>query len=152
MNIAQTVAELLPEHVTLECESIDRMYLNAYVPQLQSVGGVAGYLHTHKGQRFASTAAVVPMTQAFVKAIDEFAEQQGLDVVAFQKGQRKDEVTQQYLARFQGTQGVLYIGKSAGEGPSDAHRAPANPPHRGHLALDCGLHGDGQPCLLLLRG
>ncbi len=85
MNIAQTAAEVLREHVTLECESIDRMYLNAYVPQLQNVGGVVGYLHAHKGQRFASTAAVVPMTQAFVKAIDRFAEQQGVDVVAFQK-------------------------------------------------------------------
>ncbi len=112
MNIAQTVAEVLREHVTLECDSIDRMYLNAYVPQLQSVGGVVGYLHAHKGQRFASTAAVAPMTQAFVKAIDQFAEQQGLDVVPFQKGQRKDEVTQHYLARFEGTEGVLYIGKA----------------------------------------
>jgi hypothetical protein len=112
MNVPQTVAEVLRDRVTLECESIDRMYLNVYVPQLQSVGGVVGYLHTHKGQRFASTAAVVPMTQAFLKAIDQFAEQHGVDVVQFKKGERKDEVTQQYLARFSATEGVLYIGKA----------------------------------------
>jgi hypothetical protein len=29
MNLPQTVAEVLREHVTLECESIDRMYLIA---------------------------------------------------------------------------------------------------------------------------
>ncbi len=112
MNIPQTVTAVLGEHVTLECESIDRMYLNAYVPQLQSVGGVVGYLHAHKGQRFASTAAVAPMTQAFVTAIDRFAAQHGLDVVQFHKGQRKDDVTQQYLAGFRATEGVLYIGKA----------------------------------------
>ena len=42
MNVAQTVAEVLRGHVTLEYECIDRMYLNVYVPQLQSLGGVVG--------------------------------------------------------------------------------------------------------------
>jgi hypothetical protein len=112
MNLPQTVAEVLRQHVTLECECIDRMYLNVYVPQLQSVGGVVGYLHAHHGQRFASTAAVVPMTEAFVQSIERFAKDQGVDVVQFRKGQRKDEVTQAYLAEFEGTEGVLYIGKA----------------------------------------
>jgi hypothetical protein len=38
MSIALTVAHILKDHVTLETESIDRLYLNAYVPQLQSEG------------------------------------------------------------------------------------------------------------------
>jgi hypothetical protein len=32
--------------------------------------------------------------------------------VSFEKVQRKDHVTQQYLRQFQGTEGVLYIGKA----------------------------------------
>ncbi len=37
MSIAQiSLAELLREHVTLEVESIDRMYLNIYIPKLQA--------------------------------------------------------------------------------------------------------------------
>jgi hypothetical protein len=52
------------------------------------------------------------MTEAFVAAINRFAEQQGLDVVHFQRWQRKDEVTQQYLKRFRADEGVLYIGKA----------------------------------------
>ena len=39
MSIPQTVTEILREHVTLEVESIDRMYLNLYVPKLQYEGG-----------------------------------------------------------------------------------------------------------------
>jgi hypothetical protein len=43
MSIPQTVAEVLREHVTLEVEGIDRMYLNVYVPALQRAGGVASF-------------------------------------------------------------------------------------------------------------
>lgn len=111
MNVARTAAEVLSEHVVLEYEAIDRMYLNAYVPHLQSVGGVVGFLH-QRGFRFASTAALAPMTTAFVKSVDRFACASQVDVVTFAKGQRKDDLTKQYLAGFSGTEGVLYVGKA----------------------------------------
>ena len=38
MSLPRTVAEVLREHVTLEVEGIDRMYLNVYVPALQRAG------------------------------------------------------------------------------------------------------------------
>ena len=41
MSIPRRVAEVLNEHVTLEVEGIDLMYLNVYVPQLQLQPGVA---------------------------------------------------------------------------------------------------------------
>ena len=41
MSLPRSVAEILREHVTLEVEGIDRMYLNAYVPGLQYESGVA---------------------------------------------------------------------------------------------------------------
>ena len=37
MSVPQTVAEVLAKHVVLEVESIDRMYLNIYVPPLQNI-------------------------------------------------------------------------------------------------------------------
>lgn len=40
MGVSRSVAELLAEHVTLEVEGIDRMYLNAYIPRLQRERGV----------------------------------------------------------------------------------------------------------------
>ena len=42
MTIPQSVAEILKQHVTLEVEGIDRIYLNVYVPRLQIVEGVLG--------------------------------------------------------------------------------------------------------------
>jgi hypothetical protein len=112
MTIPHSVSDVLENHVVLESESIDRMYLNVYVPQLQRIGGVVWYLRGHLGQRFASTAGVAPKTDRFVASIDKFAAERGVDIVGFKKGQRKDDVTQQYLLENVATEGVLYIGRA----------------------------------------
>lgn len=78
MTLPGRVGEVLRDHVTLENESIDRMYLNAYAPGLQNVGGVVWYLRQHRGQRFASTATVAPMSESFVARIEQFVEEEGL--------------------------------------------------------------------------
>lgn len=54
------VSEILKEHVTLELEGIDRMYLNAYVPGLQSPEGAAWFFKFHRGQPFASSVLMDP--------------------------------------------------------------------------------------------
>jgi hypothetical protein len=105
------VADVLRDHVVLELEAIDRMYLNVYVPHLQTVRAVVGYLRVHRGQRFASTAAVVPMSESFVRNIEQFVNDEVIDLVSF-KRERKDDVTQRYLRRFRKREGVLYVGKA----------------------------------------
>ena len=112
MKLPRSVCEVLRDHVVLESECIDRMYLNVYVPQLQRIGGVVWYLRGHRGQRFASTAVVAPMTEAFVADIERFVAEQGVELVTFSKGQRKDDVTQQYLRQFDASEGVLFVGRA----------------------------------------
>jgi hypothetical protein len=70
------------------------------------------YLQVHKGQRFASTTAVAPMTERFVRDIERFVSRQAIDLVAFEKRERKDDVTKTYLRGFTGSEGVLYVGKA----------------------------------------
>jgi hypothetical protein len=110
--VRKNVAEILQNHVTFELEAIDRMYLNAYVPSLQTGGGVVYFLKTQLGVRVPSTAMVAPLSERFVEAIERFVEAEGLDLVTFEKGQRKDDVAQQYLASFTGEEGVLFVGKA----------------------------------------
>jgi hypothetical protein len=112
MKLPHSVCEVLRDHVVLESECIDRMYLNVYVPQLQRIGGVVWYLRGHLGQRFASTAGVAPKTDAFVAHIERFVAEQGVEMVSFTKHQRKDDVTQQYLQQFDADEGVLYVGRA----------------------------------------
>jgi hypothetical protein len=44
LRTPQSVAEVLRDHVVLEIEGIDRMYLNVYVPVLQAVEGVLKFI------------------------------------------------------------------------------------------------------------
>ena len=110
--VRKNVAEILTNHVTFELEAIDRMYLNAYVPSLQTGGGVVWFMQTQLGARGPSTMMVAPMSERFVDAIDGFVAREGIDLVTFEKGQRKDDIAQQYLAAFEGEEGVLFIGKA----------------------------------------
>ena len=91
MAIAQSVAEVLKSHVTLEVEGIDRMYLNLYVPRLQHERGVASFFRYHRGHQFASSALMAPMTREFVAQIETFVEAHGVPLITFEKGARKDD-------------------------------------------------------------
>lgn len=109
-TLPTSVAELQRENITFELESIDRMYFNAYVPQLTNAAGVASYFRNYKGHRFASTKDAVEMTTAFKRGILDFANDQGVPIVRFEKRQRKDDVMQKHLRKFKRPEGVLFIG------------------------------------------
>jgi hypothetical protein len=112
MSLPRTVAEILRDHVTLEVENIDRMYLNLYVPILQREAGVAWFFREHRGAPFPSAALMAPMTRAFVAALERFAEEQEIPLIQFEKGRRKDDVAKEYLRGFRKEEGVMFIGKA----------------------------------------
>ena len=111
MTLPRSAADVLSGHVVFEVESIDRMYLNVWQPRLQHGAGAAAFFTSHRGHAYASTALMDPMTKAFVADIHHFIASAGVDLVHFGK-ERKDEVTQRYLAGFTGTEGVLYAGRA----------------------------------------
>jgi hypothetical protein len=80
--VPQNLAEIIRSHVTLEVEGIDRMYLNGYVPNLQSEGGFVHFVRDHLQFPIASTAVVAPLSKAFVASIEKFAREQGVDLVS----------------------------------------------------------------------
>jgi hypothetical protein len=112
MTVARSVADILDDHVVFEVESIDRMYLNVWQPRLAYGGGVAGFFVGHRGYHYASTALMDPMTKAFVADIHGFVAARGLELISFAKGQRKDDLAQQFLARFTEPEGVLFVGRA----------------------------------------
>ena len=70
--IRKNVAEILENHVTLALEGIDRMYLNGYLPNLQTGTAAAFFIKQQFDCRMASTTKVAPMTRRFVKQIEQF--------------------------------------------------------------------------------
>jgi hypothetical protein len=103
MSITQTsLAEILREHVTLKVESIDRMYLNVYVPKLQCESGASWFLRQQRKCPIASSATMAPISRAFVEAIEAYAQKHEVPVLTFEKGQRKDDEVAPYLKKAAG--------------------------------------------------
>jgi hypothetical protein len=115
MTLPRSVTDVLSDHVVFELESIDRLYCNLYVPQLQRAEGIVGFIRGHLGQPIASTAVIAPMSRDFVTRLRGFAGQRGIPCIDFARGQRKDDVMHEHLARFQAagrTEGVMFIGRA----------------------------------------
>ena len=117
MSLPRTVAEVLKDHLTLEGEGIDRLYLNVYQPRLQTDRGVASFFRFHRGETFASSALMNPMSKSFVARIEGFAKENRIPLISFTKGRRKDDVTQEYRTRFGGSEGIVVIGKAQEKTP-----------------------------------
>jgi hypothetical protein len=117
MSLPRSVTEVLKLHVTLEVEGIDRMYLNVYQPRLQTDRGVAAFFRFHRGETFASSALMNPMSKSFIAAVDRFVEQEQIPLITFTKGQRKDDVTQVYRSCFSGAEGIVVVGKAQEKTP-----------------------------------
>src|SRR4051794_28743031 len=117
MTLPRSAADVLNDHVTLEVEGIDRMYLNVYQPRLQTDRGVAAFFRFHRGEIFASSALMAPMSTAFIAAIDRFVEREQTPLITFTKGQRKDDIAKQYHSQFHGDEGIVFVGKAQEKTP-----------------------------------
>jgi hypothetical protein len=111
-GVPQSAADVLSKHVTLEVESIDRMYLNVYVPQLQAVEGALKFIRIHRGHPVASTAMVEPITRHFIESIEQYVRDNHIPMVTFEKGQRKGDIATQRRAAFPQKEGVIFVGKA----------------------------------------
>src|SRR5215210_9130690 len=107
-----TVSDVLDGHVALDLECLDRIYLNAYVPNLKVGGQVVSFLTRHLGNPIPSPAVFEKIGAAFRKAVSLFAEDEHLPVVRFTKADRKIETMRPYLAAqaATGRSGVAAIG------------------------------------------
>lgn len=104
------IDSLLRDHVALEVDCIDRLYLNGYVPKLQRPENLWWFLHKHRGCPVVSPALLKQMVDAFVERIRSFAEKNRIPIVHFERGQRKEQVVRERLKRFKPQEGVVMIG------------------------------------------
>ena len=146
--MARSAGEALRNHVTLEPECFDRLYLNAYVPPLRTGAGAAWFFREVRGNPVPSSALMAPMTRRFTESLERFAPGPGVDAVTFGKGERRDDVTQGYL---RGRRRRALHPQGAGEGACPAHAETHRSGDRQGVTGTCRRHGDGQ-CLLRIPG
>jgi hypothetical protein len=104
---------LLRDHVKLTCRSIDRIFLQAYVPKLQTVGWVCQFLRWQRGFKTPSSAAFGCIGDGYVKAIHAYAEANDIPVIHFAKGDNKEQMARPLIdaaAAEGGTGRVVLIG------------------------------------------
>jgi hypothetical protein len=107
-----TMNDVLDGQVALDLECLDRIYLNAYVPNLRVGGQVVSFLTAHLGYPIPSPAIFDKIGTAFRRAVSRFADDEHIPVVRFTKTDRKIEVMRPYLAAqaATGRSGVAAIG------------------------------------------
>lgn len=104
------VQSILQDHVVLSVSCIDRLYLNGYLPNLQTPGQLFVFLRDHLHYPIPSPALFRPLHDRFVDAVQTFAAEQRVPLVRFERGQRKDDIAATYRARFDQREGVVFIG------------------------------------------
>ncbi|MBV8942160.1 MAG: hypothetical protein JO243_23495 [Solirubrobacterales bacterium] len=126
-----TIVSLLRERVTLQVNSVDRIFLAGYVPKLQSEGMVVRFL-LDRGFPIPSPAALGQIGYGYVRAIERFATGHRIPIVKFKKGESKELRAGPYLeqAEREGRFGVVMIGvaqektsawRGFRQGGSDSH-------------------------------
>jgi hypothetical protein len=95
-----------------DIECLDRIYLNAYVPTLQSSGQVVAFMTQHLGKPIPSPALMEHIGTRFRKAVESCADANEIPWVRFGKDDRKISVMQPHIEAqaATGKSGVAAIG------------------------------------------
>jgi len=125
MSTIPNVRDLLEGHITLSLESIDRLYLNGYLPQLQHGAGLVQFLCQHRGQPIASPALLGQITGKFVAEVKSFATQQAIPLFHFERKESKDLRAHQMRRERSVRDAVVFIGIAQEKAHAfSAHRLP----------------------------
>jgi hypothetical protein len=104
------IESIIRDHVTLTVRCLDRIYLQGYMPKLQTSGGLCYFLRDHLGHPIPSPALFRPMHDGFVNAIKAYAAEHAVPLIEFKSGQDKDAIVATYRAKFAAREGVVLIG------------------------------------------
>lgn len=107
-----TVKEILTDKISLDLECIDRVYLNGYVKNLQLPGGLITFIREQMGFPIPSPMVMRPFTEEYRKSVEQYAKEQGIDILKFDKSVDKDQAARRQLEKNPEKHGVVLIGKA----------------------------------------
>lgn len=104
------IPELLKDHVTLEVECLDRLYLNGYIGPLATSGGLVTFMREQLGKPIPSPVVLGQVTEKFRDAVKEMAERQQIPIYTFNHKERKDKVANKIREQRGIRDGIVFIG------------------------------------------
>jgi hypothetical protein len=137
MATVVNINDVLDGHVSLEVDCVDRLYLNAYVPNLQVSGQVVTFLTGHLGFPIPSPTLLEKIGNRFRREVKAFAEEHHFPILALKKpdrtrwDDRKLDHVRPYLeaAEAEGGPGSSPLwprkSSSGSSAPRTVHRSPA---------------------------
>src|ERR1043166_9619954 len=87
-----SIPELLQDHVTLEVECLDRLYLNGYIGPLATSGGLVSFMREQLGKPIPSPVVLGQISERFRDAAKALAERQKIPIYQFSHQERNDDV------------------------------------------------------------
>ena len=105
-----TIPELLKEHVTLEVECLDRLYLNGYIGTLATSGGLVTFMLEQLGKPIPSPVVLGQVTEKFRDAVKTMAERDWIPIYQFNHKERKDDIANDFRRKRGIRDGVVFVG------------------------------------------
>jgi hypothetical protein len=88
MTSVTNINDVLDGHVVLDLSCIDRLYLNAYVPNMAVGGQVVRFLSSHLGNPIPSPAVLAKIGNRFRRDVKAFAEEHDIPILHLKKPDR----------------------------------------------------------------
>ena len=106
-----TISSLLADRVTLGVRSVDRLFLQGYVPRLMTEGQVIRFL-LDRGFPIPSPAALGKIGRGYVDQVNQFIVDNEIPTVKFVKGDVKEQIAREHFKRAEreGRYGVVMVG------------------------------------------
>jgi len=106
-----TISSLLADHVSLEVRSVDRLFLQGYVPRLQSEGLVVRFL-LDRGFPIPSPAVLGNIGRDWANRMNAFIADNQIPTHQFVKGDVKEEIARKHfkVAESENRYGVVMVG------------------------------------------
>ena len=105
-----SIPELLKDHVTLEVECLDRLYLNGYIGSLATSGGLVTFMREQLGKPVPSPVVLGQVTEKFREAVKALAEREQIPLYQFDHQERKDDVANRFRQQRGVRDSIVFIG------------------------------------------
>ncbi len=102
--------DILADRVTFRLRSLDRLFLNLYLPTLQTAGQLNHFLRNVRGYPIPSPALFGQMTREWVAHIERLAADAGIPLIRFERGERKEDRVRPLFERAAEQEGLVCIG------------------------------------------
>lgn len=120
---------IMRDHVSLCTTCIDRIYVNGYVPKLQTPGQLVFFLGQHLGNPVPSPALFPRLRRRFDRDLERYVQEREIPIVPFERRDRKDDIAAKRRAGFSKPEGVVFLGLA--QEKMSSFKTRRQPQHRG---------------------